>query len=361
MNSTPCPVNSHNEWDPLEEVIIGGLDNAMFPDWITINQVTVPPGEWKQVEKRIGRSGIPYPETYLVEALKARAEFIHILESEGVTVRHVGTTHFERPFTTPAWSVSSGFCAANPRDPFLVIGNEIIETPMADRARYFESWAYRSLLKEYFLAGAKWTSAPKPQLLDALYDDQYCVPNEGDPMRYITTEFEPVFDAADCVRCGQDIFMQTSHVTNRLGILWLQRHLGETYRVHEIENRSPEAIHIDTSFMPLAPGKALISPDYIDPAKLPSILKKWDILVAPRPVPNNDPLGVVSEWISINVLMLDEERVIVAKNQTPLIKALKEWGFKPIPCSFDAYFPFLGAFHCATLDVRRRGRLQNYF
>jgi hypothetical protein len=34
-----CPVNSHNEWDPLEEVIIGTLDGAMFPEWNTINVV----------------------------------------------------------------------------------------------------------------------------------------------------------------------------------------------------------------------------------------------------------------------------------------------------------------------------------
>ena len=59
--------------------------------------------------------------------------------------------------------------------------------------------------------------------------------------------------------------------------------------------------------------------------------------------------------------MLDEERVIVEKRQEPLIKALKSWGFKPIPCSFENYFPFLGSFHCATLDIRRRGELQSYF
>jgi glycine amidinotransferase len=361
LNEIACPVNSHNEWDPLEEVIVGGLDDAMFPDWATINVATVPHGEWAEIEKRLGGSGIPYPKKLVVAALKARAEFIHILESEGVKVRHVECCNFSSPFSTPNWQISSGFCAANPRDPFIVIGNEIIEAPMADRARYFESWAYRALFKEYFHAGAKWTAAPKPQLLDELYDWHYVVPAEDEPMRYVINEFEPVFDAADCVRCGRDIFMQLSNVTNRSGIKWLQRHLGDGYRVHEIANLSPEAIHIDTSFMPLAPGKVLISPEYIDVKKLPDILKSWDILEAPPPVPNNDPLKVVSEWISINCLMLDERRVIVEKTQEPLIKALKGWGFNPIPCAFEHYYPFLGSFHCATLDVRRRGTLQSYF
>jgi glycine amidinotransferase len=356
-----CPVNSHNEWDPLEEVIVGSLYDAMFPDWTTINEVTVPPGDWDLIEQRIGGKGIPYPEAIVTAARKDRAEFIHILEAEGVRVRQVDQSSFSASFATPEWQVSSGFCAANPRDPFLVIGNEIIETPMADRSRYFESWAYRSLFKEYFHAGAKWTSAPKPQLLDELYDEHYTVPSKEDTMRYIVTDFEPVFDAADCVRCGRDIFMQQSNVTNRSGIMWLQRHLGDAYRVHEIHNLSPEAIHIDTTFMPLAPGKLLVNPDWIDVKNLPSILRSWDILVAPEPMCNKDPLGVVSKWISVNLLMLDEERVIVEKQQESLIKALKDWGFQPIPCSFDSYYPFLGSFHCATLDVRRRGALQSYF
>lgn len=356
-----CPVNSHNEWDPLEEVIIGNPFGAMFPEWTTINEVTVPPGEWAVIEQRIGGKGIPYPPEYVERACKELQEFIHILESEGVIVRQIDTVNYAAPFATPDWQVSSGFCGANPRDPFLVIGNEILETPMADRARYFETWAYRSLFKEYFKAGAKWTAAPRPQLLDALYDANYQVPGPDEPMRFMVTEFEPVFDAADAVRCGRDIFIQRSNVTNRFGIEWLARHLGEGYRVHEIQNLSPEAIHIDTTFMPLAPGKVLVNPEWIDVDNLPPVLKSWDILIAPDPVPNADPLKIVSDWISINVLMLDEERVIVEQKQEPLIKALKDWGFKPIPCAFDNYYPFMGGFHCATLDIRRRGELQSYF
>ena len=64
----------------------------------------------------------------------------------------------------------SGFYAAMPRDILLVVGDEIIESPMAWRSRFFEYRAYRSLMKEYFVSGAKWTTAPKPQMSDELYD-----------------------------------------------------------------------------------------------------------------------------------------------------------------------------------------------
>lgn len=362
MNETQkCPVNSHNEWDPLEEVIIGSLKGAMFPAWKTVNEVTVPPGQWSKAEDMVGGAGSPYPKEVVDAAQKSLDEFIHILEAEGVIVRQVDIVDYAAPFATPNWQMPSGFCAANPRDPFLVIGNEIIETPMPDRGRYFEAWAYRALFKEYFKAGAKWTAAPKPQLFDELYKAHYEVPGPDDEIYFILTEFEPVFDAADFARCGRDIFCHESNATNKFGIEWLRRHLGDTYRVHTLKSRTPEAIHIDTTFMPLAPGKVLVNPDYLDMDSLPDILKKWDILTPPDPIPPYNPLGLISDWAFINVLMLDEERIIVEKKQEPLIKALKDWGFKPIPCSFEAYYPFLGAFHCATLDIRRRGELQSYF
>ncbi len=56
----------------------------------------------------------------------------------------------------------------------------------------------------------------------------------------------------------------------------------------------------------------------------------------------------------MNILMLDEERVIVERQDEPMIKALKGWGFKPILCNFRNFNSFGGSFHCATLDVRRR-------
>lgn len=64
----------------------------------------------------------------------------------------------------------TGMYAAMPRDILLVVGNEIIEAPMAWRARFFEYRAYRPLIKEYFRNGAKWTTAPKPTMADELYD-----------------------------------------------------------------------------------------------------------------------------------------------------------------------------------------------
>jgi len=357
-----CPVNSYTEWDPLEEVIVGRLEHAMFPDAQIINKHTIPPSASSVVQEIVALGGVPYPPEMTEAAQENLDQFIHILRAEGITVRRPDIVDYEVPFRTPDWRVPSGSSATNPRDPFLVIGNEIIETPMADRSRYFEAWAYRSLFKQYFSQGAKWVSAPKPQLLDTQYHDDFQPSSDGDEeIRYVVTEFEPTFDGADFVRCGRDIVGQKSHVTNEMGIEWLGRHLGDEYRIHIIRSRSPQAMHIDTTLTPLAPGKVLVNPEWVDVANLPSLFKNWDILIAPHPVPGSpNQLTFISSWANMNVLMLDEKRVIVEQRQEPMLKALKDWGFEPIPCPFEDYYPFLGSFHCATLDIRRRGDLQSY-
>jgi glycine amidinotransferase len=71
--------------------------------------------------------------------------------------------------------------------------------------------------------------------------------------------------------------------------------------------------------------------------------------------------SMCGKWLNMNVLSLDEKRVICEAKQPSMIRALKEWGFEPIPCEFQHHAAFGGAFHCATLDVRRRGELRSYF
>jgi glycine amidinotransferase len=357
MNHTPTTVNSYNEWDPLEEAIVGVVGGSTIPQWHVTLEATMPKKYWSLFRQNGGKL---FPEGQITAAKKELDEFCRLLESEGVTVRRPDIIPFNKPYSSPEWTSHGGLYAAMPRDILLVIGNEIIESPMAWRSRYFEIEAYRSLLKDYLAKGAKWSSAPKPLLGDKLYNDAYGKNQSQEELEYAITEHEPVFDAADFIRCGRDIFVQQSNVTNQLGIEWLQRHLGSTYRIHTLKFEDKHPMHIDATFMPLAPGKLLINPERV--RQIPSMFKGWDILTAPRPsIPDEHPLYFTSKWVSINVLMLDEERVIVEKNELPLIHSFKSWGFKVIPCSFRNFNTFGGSFHCATVDIRRRGTLQSYF
>jgi glycine amidinotransferase len=325
------------------------------------------------------QAGQPFPQHLMEGAKKELDGLAAILEAEGVTVRRPEVTEgdFAQPIKTPDFESKSGLYAAMPRDVLITIGNQIIEAPMAWRSRWFEYRPYRALLKEYFHKGGMWTAAPKPTMSDELYvsEDEY---TEG-VGQYVTTEFEPVFDAAEFTRFGRDIFVQRSQVTNDFGIEWMRRHLGDDYNVHVLDFQDKNAMHIDGTFVPLGPGKLLICPkrpcvtgethtwftfngeqkEY----KLPEMFKGWDVFVAPTPsLPDTHPLFFTSPWTaSCNVLLLDTERVIVEGNEPGVIQAFKDWGFKPIPVPFRHFLPFGGSFHCATCDVRRTGELQSYF
>ena len=63
----------------------------------------------------------------------------------------------------------------------------------------------------------------------------------------------------------------------------------------------------------------------------------------------------------MNVLMLDEQRVMVERQDEPMIAAMRAAGLTPVLCNFRHFNTFGGSFHCATLDICRRGTLQSYF
>lgn len=349
-------VCSYTEWDPLEEVVVGVVDGASVPPWHVALRATMPEESWAFFQERGGQ---PFPQEQIDAAARELDGFARRLEREGIAVRRPDVLDHRRPYSTPDWSSAGGLYAAMPRDVLLVVGEDLIEVPMAWRSRYFEIAAYRRLLTEYFRAGARWTAAPKPLLRDELYDQDYDDP-VGDEPRSVLREIEPTFDAADFIRCGQDLFYQLSNVTNQLGVDWLARHLGEGFQLHPVPVRDSHPMHIDASFMPLAPGKLLINPERVP--TIPPMFRDWEVRRAPPPdLPASHTLYMSSRWLSMNVLMLDERRVMVERQERALSDALAGWGFEPIPCDFRAVQTFGGSFHCVTLDVRRRGGLRSYF
>ncbi|MCX4246692.1 hypothetical protein [Paraliomyxa miuraensis] len=355
-----CIVNSHNEWDPLEEVIVGVLGGACHPSWEMGFEATTPV-EILERSRRLqlthgGMAEAPEQEEIAERELEG---FVAALEGAGVTVRRPDPFNHARPHVTPHWAISGGNCQANPRDVLIVLGEEILEAPMALRSRYFEFLAYRRLVKEYFRRGAGWATAPKPELSSRTYD-AYFQRGRG----YVTTDFEPVFDAADMSRFGRDVFIQRSHVTNDMGIDWLRRHLEPRgYRLHRIEFEDYRAEHIDATFVPLAPGKLMVNPER--PIKeLPKIFARsdWEIREAPLSTfPSTHPKHSSFRWFNMNLFSLDENRVFVEQNEEPMIEFLQNWGFEPIALPFRNVYRYGGSFHCATVDIRRRGTRQEYF
>ena len=355
------PVNSWNEWDPLREVIVGTARGAFDIGYEPALAAYFPPGSAEREFR--GQRVLP---ALMDEAERQLDHLAALLEGRGIVVRRPDFVDHGLPVQTPDWQAPGGHASACPRDVLLVVGDEIIEAPMTQRARYFEYRAYRRLVAEYFRAGARWTTAPKPRMTDDLY--QPCEFTAGRPFDFATdrilTEIEPAFDAACFTRCGRDIFWRPDLVSNEAGAEWLRRHLGPGFRVHRAIFREPLPTHIDTTLVPIRPGLVLTNPDRpcLDGTLDLFRANGWRTIEAPISVRSGKaPSRDVSNWISMNLLMLDEHTAVVEAAEKPMIDLLRSLDCEVLPCPFDRVYAFGGGFHCCTADIHRAGSLQSYF
>lgn len=82
-----CPVNSHNEFDPLREVIVGCVADATIPEWHVSGKAVWPSKHWDMFRNNAGKS---FPAELMTKAAEELDGFARILEAEGVTVRRPG-------------------------------------------------------------------------------------------------------------------------------------------------------------------------------------------------------------------------------------------------------------------------------
>ena len=124
--------------------------------------------------------------------------------------------------------------------------------------------------------------------------------------------------------------------------------------------------HIDSTFIPLRPGLVLAEWKNSQREKaLPKWLQKWTFIEAPKREEfgdyDKDDLLIASKAVDINVLSLDQNTVICHdRYYKHLQPKLKPYKIECIPCSLRHSRIFSGAFHCLTLDIRRKSKLEAY-
>ncbi|MDQ1438550.1 MAG: scyllo-inosamine-4-phosphate amidinotransferase 1 [Acidimicrobiaceae bacterium] len=342
-------VRSHNEWDPLEEVVVGTARTARVPrdgpDVRAIDYPDVPADEPLPCG--------PLPEVVRGEAEDDLDDLAEVLASLGVRVRRPAPAEAPAPFSN-GWWTTDGYHAACPRDSVLVVGDRLIEAPMVLRSRQFEVQALRPLLLEYEAAGARWISAPRPLLADDLYDLDAA---PGARLR----DHEPVFDAANVVRLGRDLLYLVSDSGNGRGAAWLERALDGEYRVHRCAGIYART-HVDSTIVPIRPGLVLLNPERVNDANMPEYLEKWDKLWCP-PLVDIGYAGdrpACSIWIGMNLLMVRPDLALVDDRQLELARHLERAGVGVQPCRLRHARTIGGGLHCCTLDIRRGGELEDY-
>lgn len=343
-------VNSFTEWGNLKEVILGKADFARVP---IVKRHDIHCVDYADYNSPVNLPGGYYPNHIIQETEEDLNLFQCQLESLGIQVLRPEPVNTNSVFASPSWD-SDGYYSYCPRDSALIVGDMIIETPMPLRARYFETLMFKKIFKQYAKNGARWISAPKPELADDLYDrSNLKVPT--------LTEYEPSFDAANIVKCGADLIYLLSNSGNRFGAEWLQNVLGEKYRVHIIGGVYA-FVHLDTTIMPLKPGVVLLNPSRVNEKNLPKYFSRWKKIWATDMVktPYLEDWAPASPWLGMNVLSINERLVAVEASQLPLIKQLEAEGFDVLPVRLRHCRTLSGGPHCVTLDTIREDSYDDF-
>lgn len=377
-------LNSHNEWSPLREIIVGSAENYLsherdlsFDIFFHENLFR---SDWAY--PRLGKSrksleGNPnwqIKKKYVDELNEDVEGLVKTIESLGVKVHRPMKLPFNADNIRGFGWESAPVPALNIRDNTLILGDEIIETPPAVRSRYLETRLLAPVFMNYFEQGAHWTTMPRPIMTDNSFDLSYARDTEttlGGPTEPIEDQepspydvgYEMMLDGAQCLRLGRDLIVNIANQNHALACNWLERHVGERYRIHRVYRMSDN--HIDSMLLALRPGVFLARHAGLRDL-LPEPFKKWQLIVPPQPSEHHFPvyddgdMVLTSPYIDLNVLSINPETVLVNEECVDLIRTLEHEKFTVVPVRHRHRRLFGGGFHCFTLDTVRDSVLEDY-
>lgn len=384
-------VNSWDEWAPLKRTIVGRVKGtqlpAVEPNWqYPANKAGFPLGSWGM-----------FPEDVVARAQEQQENFVKILQTRGIEIDRVELHPVMLspiPVSTPDWTQLNMRGISCPRDMFIVMGNEIIETAGSHRSRWYEYLNLRPVFQKYFKEDPEflWNSAPKPRLTEKSYVRNFdyninYVWNDERKERCITewqyqlTEEEPLWDGADGARAGRDIFWKCSAVCNRSGLDWVTRHFADRgIRVHPVifdyrKLKFWKPWHIDCEFTMVRPGLLITNPAApVYNREVIELFKRndWEVIEAAEPSHEyNADISLITGgtegglygkcWISMNTFALGPNTICVEDHEKAYMEQLDKMGIEVVPVPYEHVVPFGGSLHCTTLDVYRESGLQDYF
>ena len=304
-------INSRNEWDPLEKIIVGSATNANWPMTDPVFAEESRNSLWTETPAPSG----PVPQ-FIVD--EANRELDILCEA---LLRYGATVYRPKPMNFVEEQGMYNYC---PRDRLLIAGNTLVDCNMMYPCRNQE-------IKNYYrLIGEAQTIITMPR-------------NVG-----------MTLDAANICRLGDTWLFLESASGNRMAYDWL---------CHKFPNINIElcnfyaGVHIDSTITPLREGLVMLNASRVNEENCPKALKDWEkIWVTEDMIVAQDfyQYPYASKWIAMNMLVLDPETVIIDAAQTRLITILKSKGIDSIPLTLSHSRTLGGGFHCVTLDTRRK-------
>ena len=302
-------IYSVNEWDPLEQCIVG---DASYANWPVLDPVFAKESEkttWKETPVPRG----PVPQRIIDEANEDLDTLATTLKSLGVEVIRPEPINFQ---------THDGMYNYCPRDRLLIYGDTIVDPAMMYPCRDMELQCYYDLV-------------------DSVPNYLHMPRNEG-----------MTLDAANVCRLGNKMLFLESASGNQAAYNWLCQQFPNT----KIELCNFYAgVHIDSTIVPLREGLVMLNASRVNFDNVPAVFDGWQKIWVSNIVEQDFyQYPYASKWIGMNMLVVDPNTVICDADQTELRKTLESYRFTVIPLRLRHSRTLGGGFHCVTLDTRRR-------
>jgi glycine amidinotransferase/scyllo-inosamine-4-phosphate amidinotransferase 1 len=303
-------MNSRNEWDPLEAIVVGSATQANWPSTDPVFAEEGKKTTWTETPVPSG----PVPQ-FIIDQTNRELDIL----SETL-LQYGATVHRPKPMNFVEKQGLYNYC---PRDRLLIAGDTVVDVNMMYPCRNQEIANYYRLLAE----ARSILTMPRDQGM--------------------------ILDAANICRLGDSWLFLESASGNRAAYEWL----CEKFPKINIELCNFYAgVHIDSTIVPLREGLVLLNASRVNEDNCPKAFKDWErIYINDHDIVAQDfyQYPYASKWIAMNMLVLDPETVILDSAQTTLINILKSKGIDSIPLTLSHSRTLGGGFHCVTLDTRR--------
>lgn len=301
-------INSWNEWDPLEEIVVGIATHANWPSEDPVFANEASKTTWTETPVPSG----PVPQWIVDEANEDLNQLAKTLMQYGAIVRR------PQPYN---WIERKGMYNYCPRDRLIIAGDTIVDTAMMYPCRNQEIYALENII-----SGQKVLRMPKTSGM--------------------------ILDAANICRLGDTWLFLESASGNLRAYEWLCQQFPKV----SIELCNFYAgVHIDSTVVPLREGLVLLNGTRVNETNCPKVFESWTKIYVKDVVAQDFyQYPYASKWIGLNMLVLDPHTVIVDRHQEQLIKTLEMHQFTVIPLELRHSRTLGGGFHCVTLDTRRK-------
>ncbi len=322
MTAEKDPIFVSSEWGELKECVYGWTGQFIWPKFLQDAELRPSGGVralWHDHQEQNVATANP---EYYREWQSQIEGAIDFLRRQGIEV-HQPVAQTEANLTFPRGE-NHGSLTGWVRDPFVTIGNHVIELAPRTLFHRRQRFAVRHILASTMERGARYYGQP-----DGGADDSM----EGPGWGYL--------EGGDIFVLGHKILVgHSGHCSNPEGARWLQHALGDEYSVEIVNLDSTCFQHLDCVLCTPREGVAIACTEaFVD--GLPEYIRDWDIIHVDETLCN--------DHLATNHLVLDERTIIVPAEPAhdAVAGELKKRRFEVIRLPYEAVYRVGGSFRCA--------------